>query len=160
MKASDLPELERRLAELADAFGSRHPTKGALRVWMDALAECELADVLAVLTDWPKSHVRPPVPAEVLRVARERASERIERRAANQRNEPAPIFRGNPKSAAYRAFRNSIRALTQGKRPSKDWAVKLLRRYEEGEKVPAICVEMATNAIGRRQMKEDDDGWE
>lgn len=78
MQANDLPELERRLAELADAFASRSPSKGALKVWLDALKESRFDDVQSALTDWPKTNVRMPAPADILKACRSEVSKRME----------------------------------------------------------------------------------
>lgn len=79
MQKHELPELSQRLSQLADALGARAPSSAGLLVWLDTLAEVAMADLLAVLTDWPKSHGKMPLPNEVLKLCRDRATERAER---------------------------------------------------------------------------------
>lgn len=74
--------LTERLNELADAFNARQMTAGAMRVWRDALAECTWNDVQNALCDWPKSNTRMPAPADILKLCRNRISDRIEGKAA------------------------------------------------------------------------------
>ncbi len=70
MQKTDLPQLEERLKELSEALGGKPPSKAALKVWLDALTEFQTDDVWWVLTDWPKSHAKAPLPAEVLKLCR------------------------------------------------------------------------------------------
>lgn len=138
MRPTDLPELERRLTDLADALGGRAPSKAALRVWLDTLAECTMPDVSSVLTDWPKSHAKPPLPAEVLKACRDRLSDRIERQAAVDR-EAGKTFsvdrlKGDPNSPAYRAFQAALAELKRKPKPGpKDWAWRLREKEIRGE---------------------------
>ncbi len=81
MNKTDLPQLEARLRELSEALSGKAPTVAALKVWLDALQECPADDVWWVLTDWPKSHAKAPLPAEVLKLCRERMSLRVEKAA-------------------------------------------------------------------------------
>jgi hypothetical protein len=92
MKSPDLPVLQVRLNELAECYGSKAPTTGALRVWLDALIEVSLADVIAVLTDWPKTRAKPPMPSEVLTLARAAVSDRLERESRARVAEHAPTI--------------------------------------------------------------------
>lgn len=140
MRPADLSELERRLGDLAEALGGRAPSKAALRVWLDTLAECDAGDVWPVLTEWPKSHGKPPLPAEALKAARELAAARRERVAAADRDagkafSPAAL-RGDPRSPAYQEFRAALAALKARSRPSgKAWAWRLRERELAGERL-------------------------
>lgn len=81
MKATELPVLSARLNELAEYYDKRAPGAAALRIWLDVLAECQLHDVQAVLTDWPKTHRVMPLADEVLKACRSKVSDRIEAHA-------------------------------------------------------------------------------
>lgn len=110
MLPSDITELSRRLCELADALNGKHPTSAAMKVWFDALQDVAVSDVLHVLTEWPKTHVKPPVPAEVLRLCRDRITNRIEEsskaNAVDARKDWKPEhLRGDPQSPQYLAFK-------------------------------------------------------
>jgi hypothetical protein len=141
MQANDLPELERRLAELADAFGGRAPTKGALKVWMDALKECRFDDVQRALADWPKTNVKTPAPADILKSCRSEVSKRLEDEA--RRNAAtAPTMERAIDMAAITARSTEIgrrelariKHILSSPRPEpKEWARLLKMREEAGE---------------------------
>lgn len=136
MQTGDLPALERRLAELADAFGGRPATKGALKVWMDALLECSFDDVQRALSDWPKKATKMPSPADILKACREQTSGRIEEQS--RRNNSAPGFDvgrlSTPDSPVAQGCLAQIKAiLAKGRPEPKDWARKLKAREESGE---------------------------
>lgn len=160
MKAVDLPELDRRLSELADAFGTRPPSKGALNVWLDALKECQFDDVKSVLSDWPKSHAKAPLPAEVLKACRTMMSERIERQAEiNRQTAPtiADLVEGlkrnlSPESKKAREEIAARLASANSKvKDHKAWAKKLKARDESGEQL----LECQRNAW-REALKHED----
>jgi hypothetical protein len=116
VQSTDVTELSMRLAQLADALGGKPPTAAAMKVWYDALAECAMPDVLAVLTDWPKTHAKAPVPMEVLKLSNERISSRLEReskdRARESRQPWSPEkLQGDQNSAAYQQFKRDFAAL-------------------------------------------------
>lgn len=109
MQATDLTELTMRVTQLADALQGKPPTPGAMKVWHDTLAAYTFSDVLAALTDWPKSHSKPPVPFDILQVCEKRAAERRERETAEHRKHARDLWspeqvRGDRNSPAYQAF--------------------------------------------------------
>lgn len=130
MHKHELPELSQRLAQLADALQGKAPSPAGLLVWGDALSECARDDVLAVLSDWPKSHAKMPLPNEVLKLCRERVSARIESRAAeyakdNHKPWSPQELRGS--SEVARRELAKIRAiLAKPKRGPKEWATRIL----------------------------------
>lgn len=110
MQKHELPELAKRLTQLAEALQGRAPGASGLVVWLDALEECPFADVQSVLTDWPKSNARMPVPADVLKLCRERMSRRIEQQSttnAQRARDPWDLdnVQGDPNSSNYLAFK-------------------------------------------------------
>jgi len=92
MTKSELPELSQRLAQLADALGGRSPSPAGLMVWGDALAESRMDDVQAALSDWPKRYSKMPVPADILKIARERVSDRVETEAKRHATEEGKVL--------------------------------------------------------------------
>jgi len=94
MERNDSAVLTDRLTELAEALGGKAPSPKALNVWLDALKECGREEVLAVLTDWPKSHAKMPVPSEILKACREQLSTRIERDAVKRAQESSKALSG------------------------------------------------------------------
>jgi len=143
MRSEELPKLRERLMELADYYQSKEPSPGAMRVWLDALQECRLDDVLWVLKDWPKSKPKPPLAAEILTIVRTKLSDRLEseavQRALDGRKQAiAPErMKGDPKSPAYLKFKEDMKALKAQPKPGpKDWAFRYVARCESGE-IPA-----------------------
>lgn len=135
MHKANLPDLSQRLSQLADALGGRSPSPSGLLVWLDTLAECAMDDVLGVLTDWPKSNSKMPLPADVLRLSRERTSFRLESQSAQNAKTaraPAPQFVGDKNSPQYQAFCRWV-AKHRPTPPPRAWAWKLKAREERGE---------------------------
>lgn len=138
MRPSDANELARRLANLADALGGKAPGAAGLAVWMDTLAECDASDVWGVLIDWPKSRAKMPLPTEVLKLAREVASERRERIAKAEarigQTFDVAAIRGDLSCPAYAAFRDAVVRLRRTPKPQpKAWAYALRDRENRGE---------------------------
>lgn len=144
MRASDAPELQRRLSQLADALAGKAPSAAGLVVWLDALAECDASDVWSVLTDWPKSHAKMPLPAEVLKSARDVASARRERIAEGERKAADTAAKrltqtldgaySAGKSSAWKAAQAAIAEIRKRPKPAgKSWAFALRDRENAGE---------------------------
>lgn len=146
-------ELTTRLTELAEALQAKPPGAKGMLVWMDVLAECQREDVLSVLTDWPKSSAKMPSPADVLRLARERISDRIEKQAADNAKDArrpwsAERLKGDPNSPAYAQFRADMAALKRRPKPGpKDWAAKHLLKPIDGFHATPTTHAMARAAL-------------
>lgn len=127
-------ELTQRLTQLAEALQGRAPGAQGMLVWMDALAECQQAEVLSALTDWPKNSNKMPTPADILKAARELASGRRERDAQAQNAVPGfSVERMKADSAIARRELAKIRTIFASPKPgAKDWA----RRIVDGEFTP------------------------
>lgn len=144
MRPSDANELAKRLANLADALGGKAPGASGLAVWLDTLAECDGSDVWAVLVDWPKRNARMPLPAEVLKAARDVASARRERIAEGERKaedmaakrlaQATDGARTGTNSDAWRAAQREIARIRKRPKPGgKAWAYALRDREAAGE---------------------------
>lgn len=144
MRPSDATELAKRLANLADALGGKAPGAAGLAVWVDTLAECEGSDVWSVLIDWPKRNARMPLPAEVLKAARDVASARRERIAEGERKaadvaakrlaQTIDGAQAGGKSDAWRAAQREIARIRKRPKPAgKDWAYALRDKEARGE---------------------------
>jgi hypothetical protein len=104
MTKHELHELANRLTQLADALNGKPPSPAGLLVWLDALGELPLATVLAVLSDWPKANSRMPVPADILKLGRDRVSNSVEKRSERDKQTPGfSVDRLNPNSPIARA---------------------------------------------------------
>lgn len=153
MQPSDLPNFELRLNELADALGNgKHITPGALKVWRDTVGECLYSDIQSVLTDWPMSHTKPPLPSEVLRACRERVSDRIERETKENSAGGWSVSRlkGDPKSPGYLAFKAATAGMSKANKPHpRAWATKLRDDAAQGFELTA-CQEWVLRQYRRR----------
>ena len=170
MQKTDLPELQVRLEELADALGGRAVGAKGIMVWLDALREVRFDDVKAALTDWPKSHTKMPSPAEILKACRESSSARREADAAIRRAQERESsgIEGAIAGAKSPAGREALRAIREllsdckpglvagtvhhiGGRPDMDmkgWARKLKAREEAGEQLDVQQRRMWREALG------------
>jgi hypothetical protein len=72
MNEQQIAQLQQRLQELADAYGAREVTAGAVRVWHDALKPYSYPLIQGVLTDWPKTHSKMPVPSDIVEICEKR----------------------------------------------------------------------------------------
>lgn len=156
MQKHELPELAGRLAQLADALGGRAPSPAGLLVWLDALAECSMPDILAVLTEWPKRHHKMPLPAEVLAQARARLSERVESQAEKNRREApslADMIAGlrrnmsDEAKAAREQIADWLKSSGANGRNWRAWARELKAREEAGEPLSEVQREAWRTAL-------------
>jgi len=140
MRSNDLPALSKRLAELADYYDKKAPGASALRVWLDALGEASIDDVLRVLTDWPKYQRAMPLAEEVLRKSRNLLSDRIEdesKRNLASAGSLADLARALKENISHEAKRArselSVMVSRMANRDPKAWARNMKAREEAGE---------------------------
>lgn len=140
MIAADLHRLQTRLEELAAYYGKPVPPAPALRIWLDVLAGASIDDVLFVLTDWPKTNRAPPLADQVLKLANDRRSDRLEEQS--RKNARAPGFEPNAipaRSEVAATELAKIKSILQTPKPGpKQWAHKLRKREEDGEPLTPI----------------------
>src|SRR5574343_1112628 len=161
MKKADLVALEERLSELAEYYGRTRPSKGALRVWFDALQNESFDAVLAALTDWPKTHRQMPLADEVLQCVRRVAGQRLEDEAARNKETATGIgdmaeWLRAKESPAVAQIRAALRnwAMAQRIRDPKEWARKLKERETAGEQLGH-----AQSWAWRRALGEAGESW-
>lgn len=157
MRTEDLPELQIRLSELADAFGAKHPSKGAMRVWMDVLQEFSMAEIKTVLTDLPKKAVRFPAPADVFKVLSERRSDRLETESRQRAREEPIRVRDFPANSeiAIRSLAEITEILRKPRPDRRAWIAKIFKRAEAGD--PTLCaysVRLAVAAERERLVRD------
>lgn len=158
MQRHDLPEVLKRLAALAELYGAKPPTPAAAELWAHVLGECLIDDVRAALTDWPKARAKMPLPSEILALARERMSERVEaqakREAAAARVDWTPdklAPADGQRSASYLAAKHALAELKHQPKPHpKLWAEILRDRELAGEQLSAVQQQNWRAAIGAR----------
>lgn len=164
MKKQDGPELLQRLTQLAEVLASgRAPSGNAIPVWLDVLGECAHHEVMSVLTDWPKTNTRMPLPADILRLCRTRVSDRIERQAEENLRSATTIDevvakasrlkreRDAATQAAYEAFLVKFERFKKAAAEPKDhkeWARVLRVKEEAGEHLMLVQMENWRVALG------------
>ena len=89
MQSIDLPQLTKELNALAEVFDRKPLTEKAAKVWFDTLREFPSELVLSLVIAWPKTHTKFPAPADVWKAMNERAADMRERKAEQERREPA-----------------------------------------------------------------------
>lgn len=162
MNKVDLDELSQRLHQLADVpLVGKPPSSGGLLVWFDVLKEASFGEVLSVLTDWPKTHGRMPLPNEVLKLTRERISTRIEEQAKLRAREARELtfdVRNLPANTeiAQRELAK-IKAILATPRPSKRaWIDKILARHAAGDPTLSLyAVKLAKEVQASFRSKEE-----
>lgn len=139
MRQSDIPSLETRLNQLAEALAPRwRATAGALAVWADALRDFSREQVLDVLTDWPAMRTTMPAPADVVAEARKRRSQRLEDEAERERRGAPGLSRVAehcPTEEGRACLAEAAAALATPPHP-KAWITALARREAAGEVMP------------------------
>jgi len=114
MKQSEMQQVGARLAELAEFYDRKPPTPNALKVWADAFTGCSLADVMDVLTDWPRSKRAFPIASEVVEGCQARNAERhhaLSKRSAEPvQLVPRPRDPNSPAYLRFKAWRAAFKA--------------------------------------------------
>lgn len=109
MEKHEVPLLSQRLAQLAEVLDGKAPSPAALLVWLDALKHVRMDDVQAAISDWPKKHTKMPVPADIVKLAGERTSARVEAAGVRNRESTGAVadmahpVRHNPNSPVAKA---------------------------------------------------------
>ena len=81
MQRADVQTLNDRLTELAEAFGAKPVTKGAMAVWVGVLKDYPIEDICDVIQLWARTKTKFPAPSEIASLCARRLSERIEGQA-------------------------------------------------------------------------------
>lgn len=79
MEKSSLPDLARRLNDLAEIMDKKPLGEKAILGWFETLREFETGIVFGSLKGWQKTHARFPTPAEVWKACNEFSSELMEK---------------------------------------------------------------------------------
>ena len=102
----DLEAFRAGLTAIAETLGGRTPGSGSLKVWFAALQEEVPAwAAITAVNNWVRYHAKTPVPAEIIREARE-LKERSDQRRQAEENTPSMsslISRADP--AVFEAIR-------------------------------------------------------
>lgn len=144
MKREEIGYLTTRLNELADYYGSKHPTTAALKIWGDCLEGMQWNDVAAVLTDWPKFKQRFPLGDEVRKMAAGLLSDRMEQQAKVER-ESAPTVDGlvshiGEDTPNARSFKRMWTAMKAGKvKCPREWCDNVLLSDKASEELKSFA---------------------
>ena len=140
MNQSDLPTLRDRLAELADAVGSRPPGDAGVKAWLMALRDFPMPDVTDAMDQWIRTKSKMAAPADIRLILANRLSDRIERQAVADK---AAFAEGAQRILASREVArfhlDKIRGILarsreKGHSPD-DWWHKLIERWRAGEQL-------------------------
>ena len=89
MREADVGALRERLAELADTFSAKAPSKQALTVWTQVLKDFPIETICDAFTTWAKTKTKMPAPADIAGICAARLSDRIESEASARKGEYA-----------------------------------------------------------------------
>jgi len=89
MQRADVQTLSERLAELAETFSAKAPSKQALTVWTQVLKDVPIETICDAFTTWAKTKTRMPAPADIAGICAQRLSDRIESEASARKGEYA-----------------------------------------------------------------------
>lgn len=132
MNRIDIPTFTARLDELADALGHKRVSEVGLKVWLQALNEFPLPDLVAQLDIWAKTNARFPTPASLWERCNNARTDRIEEAAklekVRERREADAVFKRSDKLG--RALRSLVKTL-KDREPTdpKEWAELIWQRY-------------------------------
>ena len=161
MENFDLNELSQRLAELAEVLAGKAPTKKGLQIWLETLATYPMADVLSVLTDWPRAHAKSPLPVDIVQACEELAKRRRENLArtyAEQARVPWSPADLPANSEIARCELAKIKAILTTPSPDpKAWAHKLKVREQAGEQLSIAQAELWRAALQETLTSESDE---
>jgi hypothetical protein len=140
MNGSDIPTLRERIAELAEALGSKAPGEAGLRAWLAALKDFPMPEVVDAFDHWLRTKPKMPAPSDIRLILAGRLSDRIERQAAADKGD---FVQGSKRilTAAQKAIGQEhlakIRAIlsNQGTHDPDDWWHRLIERQRAGEEL-------------------------
>ncbi len=157
MTPIDYPHFIAAVSQLADALSPRPLSQAAMAIWVSALKEFPLPDLVSQLDAWAKRSTKMPAPADIWKACNEMRTERIEQTAKAEardfRLESERTFRRSDRIGA------ELRALTAELRDApprdpKEWAQVLWHRWiadkanAGGSSMTAAQVDMACAALG------------
>lgn len=87
MERMSIPRLIEKLNSLAETFDKKPVSVKAAEMWFEALREFDAELILSLLANWPKTHGKFPVPAELWKACNEIASEEREKRQQREKVE-------------------------------------------------------------------------
>lgn len=135
MQRIDLERFQKLLAEVYECLGGRPPSAAAMLHWADALNSFPYHNVERVLKTWIQTKTKPPVPADITKLCGEILSDSIESRAAADKRafEVKPEEWKGPTPFAEKCIAEMKAMLAKPKRPSKDWARKIMENPHSTE---------------------------
>lgn len=114
MKTETLAHLSQSLIDLADAYGVRQPSEGALRIFKQALQGIDDKAIFTACNIWADHNNKYPTPKQLRELALREASASIERRLASEKAErerwtPQTPSTANVSPAMRRAIDQSLK---------------------------------------------------
>lgn len=169
MNKPDLAAVVERLNALAELYGAKPPTPKAVELWWEAVKGYAVGDVLGALDDWMRSKPKPPMPSDVVAMAADRLSNRIEQQAvaekASEKREIAQMARTPHGRKVLDRIRAALAGSGSGSGPNRRHMNALLDAHAAGvdfrpsplteEEVSAA--RRATGRLRERVPGEDDE---
>lgn len=158
MGPNDKTLLAEKLNTLQEVYGKPKITVPAFQVWWETLREFDHSDVFTVLGYWPTCNSKPPLPADVWKVCNEKRTESLEAKAARERasNRATIPHDFRPTEYGRRMLKECFAIMAKKRRPEgrREWAEKILRQYDDGERVPFITMKLAMDRIAERGLHD------
>lgn len=105
-ESHDLEAIRAGLTSIAETLGGRVPGSGSLKVWFAALQEEVPAwAAITAVNNWVRFHAKTPVPAEIIREARELKERSDQRRQAEENAPSASSLISQADLAVFEAIR-------------------------------------------------------
>lgn len=111
MNKPDMATVHDRLNGLAELYGAKPPTTKAVEFWWDALRGFASGDVLSAIDIWMRSRSKMPMPSDIVVLAGEAVSDRIERQAIADKAQEKREIEQMVKTPYGRKVLDEIRAL-------------------------------------------------
>lgn len=154
MHDNDKTEFFNRLNGIMEVFGKPKLTPAAAQVWWDTVRDLDHNDAFTVLGYWAQSNSKPPAPRDVWQAANNARTERLEERAARERDSNRGMVATDwrPNEYGRKMLKECLRVLSNRRKPEGryEWAKKIVNRNESGAVVPYITLKLARDRLAER----------
>ena len=133
MQRVDLDNFQRLMAELYECYSHKPPSAAVLQHWVDALRDHPFATVDNVIRNWIRTKPKLPVIADITKTCADIFSDRVEQRAAADKRAFAQEVPHAVTPYGEQCIREIRALLAKPKRPSKEWARKIMENPNSTE---------------------------
>lgn len=158
MRQIDLDQFQKLMTEVFECYSVRPPSAAALSHWIDALDAHPFSTVERVLRNWLHTQKKSPVIADIVKPCADMLSDSVESRAAADAR--AFVFKPEewrgPTPFAEQCIAQMWAMLKEPKRPSKEWARKIMEDPNSSENQRSFAAPVYEK-IRQRVPGEDDE---